>query len=185
MRLFIASGFSASVLDRVRDLQDFARPLLGDHVKWVEPVNIHLTYAFLGDIAPASEFPVIRKSIDEAAGAFRRPPVTLGGFGAFPSLERPRVLWVGLKEGGDAIRAIALKLYGSLLTGGFVLENDFSAHITIARVKTRPDRAHLKCVEEKAEELDAGDTVASIGLMESRLTSAGPEYRTLYSKELL
>lgn len=185
MRLFIASGFSVPVLDRVRDLQDFAKPRLGDTVKWVEPGNIHLTYVFLGDIAQPSKLLAIKKSMDEVAGAFRKVFVTLGGFGAFPSLERPRVLWLGLKEGGDALKAMTLKLYAGLTAEGFIFEREFSAHITIARVKARLTRAALSSVTEKAEAFTAGDTVASIDLMESRLTSAGPGYRKLYSKELL
>lgn len=183
MRLFIASGFSASVLDRIRDLQNFAKPLLGDAVKWVEPGNIHLTYAFLGDAAGA-KLAAIRKSMDEAAAAIGEIPVALSGFGAFPSLDRPRVLWLGLKESGNALNDMALKLYGGLTAEGFIFEHEFSPHITIARVKVRLDRAALAVVAEKAEELEAGDTVASIDLMESRLTAAGPEYRVLYSKEL-
>ena len=184
MRLFIASGFPVSVLDQIRGLQELAKPLLGDTVKWVEPGNVHLTYAFLGDLAQA-KLPVIRKSMDGAAGAFRKIPVTLGGFGAFPSLERPRVLWLGFKEGGDALTAMALKLYGGLTAEGFILEHEFSAHITIARVKASPDRVPLRRMAEMAEELDADGTVARIDLLESKLTSAGPKYRVLYSKELL
>ncbi len=134
MRLFISSGFTAPVLARIRDLQNYAGPLLGDSVKWVEPENIHLTYTFLGDVAQGSKLLAVKKSIDEAAGAFRKPRFALGGFGAFPSLERPRVLWLGLKNGGDALKAIALKLRSGLAAAGFILEHDFSAHITIARV---------------------------------------------------
>jgi len=213
MRLFIASGFSVPVLARIRDLQEFARPLLGNAVKWVEPENIHLTYAFLGDV-PQASLPAIMKVIDEAAGACRRTRVTLGGFGAFPSFESPRVLWLGLKEGGDALKDIAVKLCGGLTAEGFVFGHEFSAHITIARVnpallaqdakirvlpetgnsssrsqksgfKTSLDSAALSSVAWRAEELNVSDVVASMDLIESRLACAGPRYKTLYHKELI
>ena len=186
MRLFIASGFSAAVIDRIGALQKFARPLLGGAVKWVEPGNIHLTYAFLGETGTDEKLAAIRKRIDETAAGFRKVDVALGGLGAFPSLERPRVLWLGLNEGGEALKPIAVKLFEGLTAEGFGFDHDFSAHLTIARVKARPDRAALASLAEKAEELKAcRDTVASLELMESRLTSAGPEYRSLYSKEFL
>ncbi|MEI7481053.1 MAG: RNA 2',3'-cyclic phosphodiesterase [Elusimicrobiota bacterium] len=213
MRLFIASGFSAPVLAKITDLQEFARPLLVNSVKWVEPKNIHLTYAFLGDV-PQASLPAIMKVIDEAAGAFRRIRVTLGGFGAFPSFERPRVLWLGLKEGDDALKDISGKLCAGLTAEGFVFEHEFSAHITIARVnstrlaqdakirvlpetgnsssrsqksglKVGLDRAALASVAERAEKLNAADVVASLDLIESMLASTGPRYQTLYHKELI
>lgn len=186
MRLFIASCFSDRVLDRVRDLQGFGAPLFGNTLKWVNPGNIHLTYVFLGESAGEPELPVLRKSLDETACAVRKIPVTVGGLGAFPSLERPRVLWLGLREGGDALKAVALKLYRSLAAEGFVFEREFSAHVTIARARTCLARAALARLAERAEASGAcGDIVASLNLMESRLTGAGPEYRTLYAKELL
>jgi len=213
MRLFIASGFSAPVLDRIIDLQEFARPLLGNSVKWVKPENIHLTYAFLGDV-PRPSLPAIMKVIDEAAGAFKRTPVSLGGFGAFPSFERPRVFWLGLKEGSGALRDIAVKLCGGLTAEGFVFEHEFSAHITIARVnparlpqnekirvlpetgnrsgrsqksglKDSLDSAAVASVAGRAEELNAADVVGSLDLIESRLAGTGARYQTLYHKELI
>ena len=186
MRLFIASGFSTAVIDRIAGLLKFAKPLLGGAVKWVEPANIHITYAFLGETDPDEKLAAVRKCIDETAGGSKKVDLTLGGLGAFPSLERPRVLWLGLKEDGDALKAIACQLCGGLTAAGFIFEQEFSAHLTIARVKTRPDRAALALLSAKADELETyRDTISSLELMESRLTSAGPAYSVLYSKELL
>ena len=183
MRLFIASGFSAPVVERISELRSFAGSRLGENVKWVEPENIHLTYAFLGEVA-AQALPAIQNGIDAAARAFTRMPVVLGGLGAFPSLERPRVLWLGVRQGA-VLNALALKLYGNLSAEGFILEREFSAHITLARVKGRLDAAAVASVAAKAGELDVRDTVVSLDLMESKLSSSGPEYRVIYSRKLL
>ena len=186
MRLFIASGLSSAVLDRIGALQKFAKPLLGGTVKWVEPGNIHLTYAFLGETESEEKLAAIRKSIDDTAAGFGKIAVGLGGLGAFPSLERPRVLWLGLQEGEEALKSIAMKLFDGLMAEGFIFDHEFSAHLTIARVKARPDRAALASLAERAEELKTcRDTVSSLELLESRLTSAGPKYSALYSKEFL
>jgi len=184
MRLFISSGFSVQVGKRINELRAFAGPALGESVKWVEPENIHLTYAFLGEVAEETALAVIRNAMDAVANAFRRTDVVLGGFGAFPSLERPRVLWLGLKEGEQFLRAMALKLYEELAAHDVVSGREFAAHITLARVKRRLDPAALALVAAKAGELEVRDTVASIELMESRLSGAGPEYRMIYSSKL-
>jgi len=185
VRLFIASGFSAPVVARIRELQDFARARLGERVKWVEPENIHLTYAFLGEVAEQKLLPAIQSGMDAAAGAFQRTPVALGGLGAFPSLERPRVLWLGVREGEGLLKALSLKLYASLAEKGFIFEREFSAHITLARVKGRLDAASVASAAAKAGELDVRDTIVSLDLMESRLSSSGPEYHVVYSIKLL
>jgi len=185
MRLFIASGFSSPVIEKIRELQIFAKSRLGESVKLVEPENIHLTYAFLGEVQPESRLSAIRNGLDAAAGLFQKTTVALGGFGAFPSMERPRVLWLGLKEGEDPLKAMALRLYGNLVREGFILERGFFAHVTIARVKGRTDPAGLASVAGKAGELKVPDMVVSLDLMESRLSGSGPEYRVIYSRKLL
>lgn len=185
MRLFIASGFSAPVIERISELRSFAGTRLGESAKWVEPANIHLTWAFLGEVAAGTMLPAIRKSMDAAAGVFQRMPVALGGLGAFPSLERPSVLWLGVRQGAEPLKALALKLYGGLAAEGFIFEHEFSAHVTLARVKGRLDPAAVDSVADKAGELDVRDTILSLDLMESRLSGSGPEYRVIYSKKFI
>lgn len=185
MRLFIASGFSAPVLERISELRSFAASRLGGRVKLVEPENIHLTWAFLGEVAGQASLPAIQNSMDSAAGACKRLPVALGGLGAFPSLERPRVLWLGVSQGAEPLKALALTLYGNLAAAGFMFAHEFSAHITLARVKGRLDAAALASVADKAGELDVRDTIVSLDLMESSLSGSGPEYRMVHSAKLL
>lgn len=185
MRLFIASGFPAPFLERVNEIQAFAKARLGRAVKWVEPENIHLTYAFLGSWSE-DRVPAIERSLASAAGPFKKPGVSLAGLGAFPTLERPRVLWLGLKERETGtLDALALKLYEALLAEGFILEHKFSAHITIGRVKAKLPRTALEEVRAKAAETAGECAISSVELMESALSASGPEYRTLASRELL
>lgn len=185
MRLFIASGFPAPFLERVNGIQAFAASRLGRAVKWVEPENIHLTYAFLGSW-PEDRVPAIERCIGAAAGLFKKPAVSLAGLGAFPSLERPRVLWLGLKEREPGtLDALALKLYEAIVAEGFILEHKFSAHITIGRVKARLPQAPLEEVRAMAAAAAGECAISSVELVESELSGSGPRYRTLASRELL
>lgn len=185
MRLFIASGFPAPFLERVNVVQAYAKARLGRAVKWVEPGNIHLTYAFLGSW-PEGRVPAIERSIQAATGLFKKPEVALGGLGAFPSLDRPRVLWLGLKENGPGtLAALALKLYEGLAAEGFILEHKFSAHITLGRVKAKLPPTAVEEIRLKAAGTEGRCLLASVELMESALSGSGPEYRTVSSRELL
>lgn len=184
MRLFIASGFSAPVTGRVRELQAWAAPRLGSAVKWVEPENLHLTYVFLGEVSEAMG-PAVLRAAGRAAGQFKKMEVRLGGLGAFPSFERPRVLWLGLaEERPGALKELALGLSEALAAEGFMYELKFEPHLTIARVKARPDPAILEKLRRKASGVEERSLIASVDVVQSLLSSAGPRYKILASTPL-
>lgn len=185
MRLFIASGLSAQVIERVRELRAFAAPGLGTAVKWVEPENIHLTYVFLGEV-PAARAPAAAACAGRCAGLINKQEVRLSGLGAFPSLEMPRVLWLGLaEERPGTLKALAFKLSEALKAEGFSFQSGFSPHITIARIKARPDPAAIAELGRKAAGLEGRSVIATVDVIESLLTSSGPRYKILASSRLL
>jgi 2'-5' RNA ligase len=105
----------------------------------------------------------------------------LQGLGAFPSQERPRVIWVGVTQGFEEVQAIYRTLRPKLQAIPLRLEpkEEFAPHITIARVKfsgyaLRKIIASLKDVELGLQEVKA------IRLKKSTLTPRGPIYETLY-----
>jgi len=101
---------------------------------WVPPRNMHLTLQFLGEVDPART---------DALGAAlaplgARPALTLGlgGLGAFPSVERPSVLWVGARTGVAELTELATAVAGALEPLGFAPEaRPFHPHLTLARVR--------------------------------------------------
>ena len=98
VRAFIAIELSSAVRQAVNDLQNRLKTVTPPHsVRWSIPQNIHLTLHFLGDIDQNQVRPV---AAEMAVAAKQHPPfeLLLGGLGCFPSMRRPRVLWVGLLE---------------------------------------------------------------------------------------
>ena len=183
MRLFIASSFEPAFTDGLKLVSSYARDNAGrDTVKWVDPSNFHITYAFLGDTAdPAAA----RKGLDaglEGAAAFN---ISLGGFGVFPSARHPSVLWVGIGEGTAELRELARKLSEGLAAAGLVFEDRFEPHVTIGRGKGDLPENFVRRVSDYSQGRRALSRLASVELMESRLTREGPEYRQVYSKKLL
>ena len=183
MRLFVSSSFETAFTDGLKSVASYARDNAGrDTVKWVDPSQFHLTYVFLGDAAdPAA----VRKGLDSGLEGARAFNIGLGGFGVFPSPRHPSVLWVGIGDGAPELRELARKLSEGLAAAGLVFESRFEPHVTIGRVKGELPENFVRRVSDYSQGRRAQSRLASVELMESRLTREGPEYRQVYSKKLL
>ena len=97
------------------------------------PAPIHFTLCFLGDI-PDEEGPRVAAAL--AAVRFAAFSVEVAGVGAFPSMRRPSVVWVGADPGGGrrlaALAASIASVLGPLghAAGG---GRPFRPHATISR----------------------------------------------------
>ena len=133
MRLFIAvkanDDFNREVLRLKRKLAD-----TGADVKWVEPENLHFTLHFLGDV-DAAKLPAVKEAVQAAASA--EPfEINLTGLGAFPSAERPQVLWAGAEDKTRGLERIYDAIGAKLRAAGFETETrPFVAHMTLGRAR--------------------------------------------------
>lgn len=185
MRLFAASAFSTEFTAALKATADYARGNAGrDAVKWVDPENFHLTYAFLGEL-DARAAGAARQGIEAALADEKSFRIVSGGFGVFPSPRHPGVLWVGIGEGGAELRALAAKLSEGLAAAGLVFEDRFEPHVTIGRVKGPLPENFVRRVSDFAAGRKASSLLESVELMESVLTPGGAVYRQVYSKKLL
>src|SRR3990167_7452736 len=102
IRAFIAIELSQELKDALEYIEDSLRPKISG-AKWVKPDNIHLTLKFLGHINTDTIESI--KSILEEIAKNRTPfTIRLSSPGAFPTIERPRVIWVGIDKGsGESI----------------------------------------------------------------------------------
>ncbi|MDH5815987.1 MAG: RNA 2',3'-cyclic phosphodiesterase [Candidatus Nezhaarchaeota archaeon] len=178
IRCFIAIDVdNPALVSKIMDIQKRLE-VEGTKLKPVEPENLHLTLFFLGEQPPK----VIEK-VQEAMSTISFKPFSmkLKGLGAFPSYERPRVIWVGVTEGFEEIQKIYRSLRPKLQAIPLRLEPEeaFAPHITIARVKF--SGYALKRVIASLKDLELGlQEVKSIKLKKSTLTPRGPIYETLY-----
>jgi 2'-5' RNA ligase len=178
LRTFIAIEFPADIKQELSHLQqELASPDL--NAKWVSRENIHLTLKFLGSV-PSNKIGEIGRALRECLQDEETFSFVLSGLGAFPSVSRPKVVWVGIEEGKERLRRIARKIEAALEKLGFPKEKrGFSAHVTLSRIKKEKKPGGL--------EKRIGDTnytshpirVPRIALMKSDLTSKGPIYSTL------
>jgi 2'-5' RNA ligase len=105
------------------------------------------------------------------------------GVGAFPSSNYMRVIWVGTEA--PEVKGIYDQLSGELAKLGFKKE-EFSPHITLARVKFLKDKQALVDFIDENGEVEIGDCIVDkVILKSSKLTPKGPIYENIYEKKLL
>lgn len=196
MRLFIAVPLPQLIQKQLTALSENLRKLsTGLPIKWVKPENIHLTLKFLGETNDDTTS-LVKGEIQSTAGKFQPIPCKLGGLGAFPNMDRPRVIWTGL-ESEDKLANLK-SLAGTIDLGmsrlGFQAESKpFSAHLTLGRVKQAKGRfpelisrklasftSHLRTTKVEPTELD----LERIVLFQSILKPEGPVYERLFEIEL-
>jgi 2'-5' RNA ligase len=147
-------------------------------MKLVERENIHFTWRFFGD-TPMHKIDEIRS---ELAGLEWAPfTIQVDGVGAFPSLRRPRVIWIGVTENAEKMVSLKTDTDGRLVKLGYPPEKKFTPHATIARIRFVKDAKNLtKNLEGLARESIGPMEVASIRMTKSTLTPSGSVYETLW-----
>jgi len=148
-------------------------------VRWVAPVNIHLTLKFLGETSAASLQELVHAL---AAVTAQQPPfsISVGGFGVFPNPKRPRVLWIGIQappELGHLSHAIET---ACARLGYPAEEKPFNPHLTLGRVREDADQTRLRPALQNYQIGQLGAiNVESVTLFRSDLRPQGPSYTAL------
>ena len=131
MRLFIAIQPAGGFLRALTALQEKLRKA-GVAGKYLEPSNLHLTLAFIGEWAEN-----VTELLPQVEKPFR---LTLSHFGIFP---KAGVLWVGVKP-SKALNRIAENVRQNLSEARIPFDSKaFAAHITLVRKPNIPYSANL------------------------------------------
>lgn len=179
IRTFIAIELNANVQNAISAILDDLRKT-GADVKWVKPKDIHLTLKFLGD-TPTDKIEPIEKILKECCRMRSPFALTLTHLGAFPSIESPKIIWLGAAAGKKEIKEFSLSIEEKLLELSFEKEKrEFEPHLTLGRMRSMQNRfALVKAI--KAHQLNPAISleVDHIALIKSTLTPQGPIYETL------
>lgn len=100
--------------------------------RWPPKENWHLTLRFLGSV-PSAAIDEVAAIVETTAVRHDRFDAALEGLGAFSSVRRARVLWVGVTDGAERLPALARDL--NLALGAFepLEDRPFVPHLTLAR----------------------------------------------------
>jgi 2'-5' RNA ligase len=145
------------------------------------PAPEHLTLLFLGEI-PRERVGPIGEALAPVGAVTASFDATLEGVGAFPSPDRPRVVWVGVREGAAELTHLARCVREALAGEGEPTRREtFAPHLTLFRVRSATDH-------QRAVELLSGTVpppaprrfrVEAFVLKESELSPRGATHRTV------
>jgi 2'-5' RNA ligase len=183
MRAFVAINLPSE--ERIR-LHAALAPLraLDLPVKWTQPESLHLTLKFLGNI-DERQADAVKRILEDVAKASDAFEMELGGIGAFPRLDHPRVWWVGIGE-QPVLSLVQQDLERALEREGFAREDrPFSPHVTIGHSRKGAERAARRAHDVARSVAFRGRVrVNSIDLMESHLSHQGSRYERLLAATL-
>jgi 2'-5' RNA ligase len=99
LRAFIAVEIPSELRQAVSTAAAPLQKGIGPAVRWVAMENMHLTLKFLGDVSPAN-VERLSEMLRSEAQLFPSFELRIQGLGAFPTVKRPRVLFIGIQAPG-------------------------------------------------------------------------------------
>ena len=185
IRAFVAVQISPPVRDRAKKLIELLQ-VTEAKVKWVEPQNLHLTLKFLGDVESV-ELPRICKAVATAVADLAPFEILVSQAGAFPTVERPRTVWLGVSQGQDQMVQLHQRVEQALSPLGFRQEQRrFRPHLTLGRVRQSPyGIPELGELLRQHRDYEGGSMfVSDVVVVSSELSRAGPVYEPLATIDL-
>ena len=168
--------------EKIRDCIAHSKNCLkGESIKWISPLQLHITLAFLGDTS-IDQVNLTGQLMSRIIPAYDAPVVQYKGLGLFRSIKDPRILWIGL-ELDPLIQKIKAELDRELKAIGFRIEpRDFRPHLTLARIKRMQNKEALKdLLHAYRDYFFQESTIAKIVYYESILGREGPTYKVIKS----
>jgi 2'-5' RNA ligase len=171
-RAFIAVVPPVDVLDAI---EAGVAPLRSTRpgARWTSREQWHITAQFLGRVAETDELLAALRGALEAPPAFS---LRLGGAGAFPNPRRASVVWVGVRDGEEALASVAGAVHAATKMLGFASElHTFRPHVTLARLAKPGPVGDLVA---RLTDVDLGRAwdLEEVVLFESRTRPSGAEY---------
>jgi 2'-5' RNA ligase len=184
IRAFIALELPAAVVEMLGDLQSALKGQ-GLKLRWVPPANMHLTLKFLGDVS-AEQLQAVERVIHELSGRQTAFSLESKGLGVFPSVKKARVLWSGIHGDVERLAALQSDLDKALEGIGFAPDyRHFKGHLTLGRVKGRPDGKKLASAITACGGFTSSSwPVERLVLFKSDLKPTGAVYSKLFSADL-
>ncbi len=171
-------GFIAVDIDKNPKIYNILEELdkTGANLKIVKPEKIHITLKFLGDTdeAKTEDIETVIKEVVKETKPFK---IKLEDLGVFPNENYIKVIWIGIKN-SEKLKKIAEEIDQKLTQHGFKKnKRGFSAHLTIARVKSAKNKKQIQDLLKKYKgEVFGEANIDSVKLMKSELTPKGPIY---------
>jgi 2'-5' RNA ligase len=188
IRAFIAIELSAEIRSKLDQVIGHLRnDLDSSTIRWVPAENIHLTLKFLGDVS-ITNLEILKKILQGEVARFSTFEISVGDLGAFPSIKRPRVIWVKVQAPADLNQLQRSIEDGTTRLGYAREERSFSPHLTLGRVSRNADSRQAGRVGDTLALTQVGFLgamrVREVHLFRSDLRPSGAVYSRLFSAGL-
>lgn len=187
-RLFIAIELDKAA---VKGLERFCDRLQTEYnlddraIKWVKAGSMHLTLKFLGDVDDR-DIPSVCNALNQVTSQFDPFDFEIANCGCFPPKGAARILWAGINEGQEDLKALAEAIDMAYNELGFTLENKpYRAHLTLARIKQAKVGFEVREAVETIKPFSlTHQSAGQIAVIESTRTRNGPEYTLMHHAQL-
>jgi RNA 2',3'-cyclic 3'-phosphodiesterase len=180
LRAFLAIEPPANILREIGNIQNRLKGACPFDVRWVKPEGIHVTLKFFGNVS-GEDIRVISGVVEKNTNAMAPLNLNVKRTGLFPSLKRPRVIWIGIEGDIPSLLLLQNSLEEGFTGCGFPKEErPFRPHLTIGRIKTTKYSGDTEKFWQRVDDCEAGSFRASgLVLFKSDLTPQGALYTKL------
>ncbi|MHC1784268.1 MAG: RNA 2',3'-cyclic phosphodiesterase [Anaerolineaceae bacterium] len=183
VRAFLAIEIPADIQQKLKLLTSRLSRGPNSPVRWVKSDNIHLTLKFFGD-TEVSRLEKLNACLRQEMVEQVPFELEVGGFGAFPNLNRPRVFWCGLKMTPE-LKAIVEMVESASTAMEFEPENrPFSPHLTLGRRSERAVPGALQDIVTAFRGFPAEPigtvSVSELVIFRSQLSPGGSIYTPIF-----
>jgi RNA 2',3'-cyclic 3'-phosphodiesterase len=153
-------------------------------VRWVAPLNIHITIKFLGE-SSSEKLNILYKLMEAEISQKKSFAISLENVRVFPNYRKPRIIWIGLTP-HDELLKINQQVELLASQAGYQRENrPYTPHLTIGRINQGiepQDVDKIRKVIDQSKGLSFGTFKAvSLIIVKSDLQPTGPVYSDLVS----
>lgn len=186
IRTFIAIEVPDHVKDVLSNVVQTIQKIELINVRWVRTESIHLTVKFIGDINP-NLVPQIQTVLEDSARESSAFCLGLSNLGTFPSLFKPKVLWIGLQGELESLTKLQLSTEKQLESIGFPKSRiRFTPHLTLGRIRSALTTNQLSRLSEALKDPPTHIhwRVSELHLVQSTLTPTGALHHKLSTVSL-
>jgi 2'-5' RNA ligase len=188
IRAFIAVNLSQEILERIDQVSNDLQTRLKDiPVRWVPVDNIHLTLKFLGNVSTAN-LEILKDILGRVVSNHHECDISVGGIGAFPKPQNPRVVWIGMEVPQELVD-MQHDIEVETARLGYSREHrPFSPHLTFGRVPRNASAQDVHLIAEALEAFKVGflgaTRLKTVYLYRSDLKPDGAVYTPIFSAAL-
>jgi len=181
MRAFLGVSVPEELKPRIESIQD---SFYNFDIKFVEKENLHFNLKFFREI-DEEKVEQLKKILEDICKQFWSFEIKIAGVGAFPNKNYVRVVWLGVKDGYQALEELADTIEKALESMGFETEEKFVPHLTVGRVRSGKNKNELIALLKELENVEIGKMIIDkVILFQSKLSPNGPIYEEVFSIKL-